>query len=70
MLVNSKMLAGTGLESICEIADEPALMKQKITLLFNTEFDRSQLLAREEILRKRFSDDVNAQKLIEEIWGK
>ncbi|MDO9257342.1 MAG: glycosyltransferase family 1 protein [Bacteroidales bacterium] len=70
MLVNSKMLAGTGLESLCEIADEPAAMKQKLISLFNTEFDREQLLARVEILQKRFSDDVNAKKLIEEIWGK
>jgi hypothetical protein len=69
MLVNSKMLAGTGLESLCEIADEPAFMKQKLVSLFETEFDQSQLLARVEILQKTFSDDVNAKKLIEEIFG-
>ncbi len=70
MLVNSKMLAGTGLESLCEIADEPVLMKQKLISLFTSEFDQSQLISRVEILQKRFSDDVNAKKLIEEIWGK
>jgi hypothetical protein len=70
MLVNNKMLAGTGLESLCEIANDAAEMKQKITSLFNSEFDRDQLLARAEILQKTFSDDHNAIKLIEEIWGK
>jgi hypothetical protein len=70
MLVNNKMLAGTGLESLCEIANDTAEMKQKITSLFNSEFDREQLLSRAEILQKTFSDDHNAIKLIEEIWGK
>jgi hypothetical protein len=70
MLVNSKMLAGTGLESLCVIADEATAMKQKINSLFNTEFDQHQLLARTEILQKRFSDEENAKKLIEEVWGR
>jgi len=68
VLVNAKMLAGTGLESLCEIADEAAILKQKITLLFNTEFDQNQLLARKEILQKWFSDDENARKMIHEIF--
>lgn len=70
VLVNEKMLAGTGLESLCEIADDAIKMKEQITTLFNTEFDRNQLFDRTDILRKRFSDDENAKKLIEEIWGK
>lgn len=69
VLVNNKMLAGTGLESVCEIADEAAIMKQKITLLFNTEFDHNQLIARIEILQKSFSEDENAKRIINEIWG-
>jgi dihydroorotate dehydrogenase len=69
MLVNSKMLAGTGLESLCEIADDATKMKLKAISLFNTEFDQKRLLARSEILQKWFSDDENAKKLIWEVWG-
>jgi len=69
MLVNREMLAGTGLESLCEIAGDANEMKKMITSLFNTEFDQTQLLARKELLQKRFSDEENAGKLIEEIWG-
>ena len=69
MLVNHEMLAGTGLESLCEIAGSADEMKQKIISLFNTEFDHNQLFARSELLRKRFSDEENAKKLIEAVFG-
>ncbi len=69
MLVNREMLAGTGLESLCEIAGNAAEMKNKIKLLFHTEFDQGQLLARAELLQKRFSDEANAKKMILEIYG-
>ena len=69
MLVNREMLAGTGLESLCEIAGSAGEMKQEIISLFNTEFDQNLLLARSELLQKRFSDEVNAKKLIKEVFG-
>ncbi len=70
MLVNPEMLAGTGLESLCEIAADATEMKKKIHSLFNTEFDQNQLVARKELLKKRFSDEENAGKLIHEIFDK
>jgi hypothetical protein len=69
MLVNHEMLAGTGLENLCEIAADEGEMKKKISSLFNTEFDHNQLVARTELLQKRFSDAENAKKLIKEVWG-
>ena len=69
MLVNQEMLAGTGLESLCEIAGDAAEMKTKINSLFNIEFDQDQLVARTEILKKRFSDAANSEKLINEVFG-
>ena len=69
MLVNREMLAGTGLEKLCEIAADAREMKKKISFLFNTEFDHNQLFARSELLQKRFSDAENAKKLIKEVWG-
>jgi len=69
MLVNREMLAGTGLESLCEIAADALEMKKKIMSLFNTEFDQNQLVARTVLLQNRFSDEANAIKLIKEVWG-
>jgi len=69
MLVNPEMLAGTGLESLCEITGSAGEMKQKIKSLFTTEFDQNKLIARQELLRKRFSDEENANKLIREVFG-
>jgi hypothetical protein len=70
MLVNHKMLAGTGLESVCEIADDAVKMKEKVTSLYITEFDQSKQLVRSEILKKWFSDDENASIMIQEIFGR
>lgn len=70
MLVNREMLAGTGLESLCETAGDAAEMKKKIISLYNTEFDQNKLVARTELLQMRFSDDENANKLIWEVFGK
>ena len=69
MLVNREMLAGTGLESLCEIAVDATEMKEKIISFFNIEFDQNQLLARSELLQKRFSDTANVKMLIGEIFG-
>ncbi len=63
------MLAGTGLDSLCEIAGNTAEMKSKVTSLFTTEFNHNQLAARTKLLRERFSDEVNGEKLIHEIFG-
>jgi thymidine phosphorylase len=68
MLVNQEMLAGTGLNNLCEIAGNAVEMKEKIKSLYNTEFDQNKLLARSEILQKRFSDEENARKLINEVF--
>jgi hypothetical protein len=69
MLVNKEMLAGTGLDSLCEIAGSTSEMKNRVKLLFDTVFDQNQILTRTELLQKRFSDETNVQKLIKEVWG-
>jgi len=70
MLVNSKMLAGTGLESLCEIADNAVEMKKKIISLFKTGFDQNQLAGRTELLMQQFSDEVNVKKIIEKVFAR
>ena len=68
MLVNNEMLAGTGLDSLCEIAIDANEIKKKITSFFDKEFDQNRLVARIELLQKRYSDEANAMILIKEIW--
>ncbi|MFZ4546213.1 MAG: glycosyltransferase family 1 protein [Bacteroidales bacterium] len=69
MLVNKEMLAGTGLENLCEIADNAIAMKSKIKSLFEKEFDQNQMFARAELLQNRFSDNTNAKNLVAEVFG-
>lgn len=70
VLVNKEMLAGTELDELCEIAGNASEMKQKITELFDSEYDISQSFDRAEILHQRFSDETNAKKLVEIVFGK
>jgi hypothetical protein len=69
LLVNRNMLAGTGLEKLCETADTAADLREKLTSLFSHEFHPDQIRNREQILSTRFSDEVNARALIQEIFG-
>ena len=64
-LVNSPMVTGTGLESLCIVADSPAQMKKEVQRLMNTEFGPEETGKREKILKENFSNQTNAKKLIE-----
>lgn len=63
-VVNSKMLAGTALDSLCHIADTPESLKEKLNLLFNKEFDASEIEKRKIVLSKNYSNTTNLQKLV------
>ena len=65
VLVNSKMVSGTGLGEVCEIADTKEEMKAKIMQLFNTDFDRSKIEKRSAILSDLYDDARNGEKLCE-----
>jgi len=69
LLVNSKMLAGTGFENVCEIAENADEMKKKIPSLFSMEFNQNLQSARVELLKAHYSDELNAAELIREVWG-
>ncbi len=67
-LVNSKMLAGTNLESLCRIADIDDQLKIAVKELFNTEFNNAEVQKRKEILSENYSNHSNLQKLINLIY--
>ncbi|MFA5780901.1 MAG: hypothetical protein WC868_01375, partial [Bacteroidales bacterium] len=67
-LVNKKMLAGTGLDGICHVADSAELLKKNVIKLFDVEFDNAELALREEVLNENYSNKKNAAKLIDQIF--
>ena len=64
-VVNSPMIAGTGLEGLCHICDSAPVMQQKITTLFNEEFNITQLEMRNQLLQELFSTQKTALKIVE-----
>ncbi len=67
-VVNPMMVENTGLEMLCEIAETPAELRQKITSLMETDFRASDIKTREKVLYENFSNNVNVQKLIDLIF--
>ncbi len=63
-IVNSAMVEQTGLENLCTIADDPELMKDKISKLMKTPFNAADIEKREEILLEKFSNTKSAKALI------
>lgn len=63
-VVNSPMVANTGLETLCHIADSPDEMKEVIQRLMNVSFSTDEKEKRGEILSRNFSNKTNARKLI------
>lgn len=64
VLVNSPMVAETGLSEATIIADTPDKMKEKIAELFKLEFDWNAIQHRKAILSEKFNNQLNIQKLI------
>lgn len=64
-LVNPEMLAGTGLESACQIARSPQEFREQIVRLTNQSFDIQDIEHRKLILENRYSDRNNCKRLLE-----
>ena len=67
-LVNDKMLNGTNLQSLCAIANTPDELKSKLKILFKQDFKEEQIQIRQEKLNHRFSNNQNADKLVELVF--
>lgn len=62
-VVNSPMVANTGLEPLCHIADSANEMKGKILELMLSSFNLEEKRKRVLILGEKFSNEINARKL-------
>ena len=67
-LVNSPMVANTGLEALCRVEDSEERYRDAVVSLFEKEFAPSYVADRERILHQQFCNDVNAKKLASLIY--
>lgn len=68
-LVNSLMLAGSGLDSLCCIANTPEEMISECNRLMEIPVDENTIAQREKLLFPAFSNKEQAKKLIKMIYG-
>ncbi|WP_163713916.1 glycosyltransferase [Mangrovibacterium lignilyticum] len=66
-VTNSIMVQGTDLKNLCHIADTPQEMIQTIQKLIELKFDKEDIHRRKLKLETFYSNDVNAQKIIEHL---
>ena len=63
-LVNSDMVHGTSLESLCTVADEPEQMIDEIKRLMEEDFTEDDIDERDAQMRQLYDNEANAQKII------
>jgi len=69
ILVNPQMVAGTLAEPLCETGHSDKELQQKVQQLMKTPFDSTSLHKRNILLQKHYSNQHNAQKLIEWVFS-
>lgn len=69
VLVNSLMLTGSGLESLCHQADSPEEMICQCNKLMQIPFNASQIAERENVLFPTYNNMFQAKRLYDMIYG-
>jgi hypothetical protein len=68
-LVNSDMVKGTSLESLCVVADEPEEMIAEIKRLMEEDFTEEDIDERDAQMRQLYDNESNATKIIRAIYS-
>ncbi len=63
-IVNSTMVANTGLESLCIIHEDAASMRVGLQAIQELEFSQADIVKRKSVLDERFSNRKNAEKIL------
>lgn len=63
-MVNTPMVANTGLESLCVIHEDAASMRTGLQTIRETEFTQADIVKRRSVLDERFSNRRNAEKIL------
>jgi len=64
-VVNTSMVANTGLEEICDVKSTAEEMKESIKDLFNIPFDEKEINKRKEILIAHYNNKITAEKILQ-----
>ena len=64
VLANDAMIKGTGLESVCQLANNPTEFKYHAYRLFHKEFTDDDVQLRESLLQQQFNNKKNAEQLM------
>lgn len=64
VITNAASLRGTGLDTLCEIAESPMDYEQKINQLFTKAFSENDIDKRKQLLEKLYDNEKNAHQLI------
>ena len=67
-LVNSDMVKGTSLESLCVVANEPEQMIAEIKRLMEEDFTEDDIEERDAQMRQLYDNESNAQKIITTVF--
>ena len=67
-LVNSDMVKGTSLESLCVVADEPEQMIAEIKRLMEEDFTEEDIEERDAQMRQLYDNEANAKKIVSVIY--
>ena len=68
-VVNKEMVLETGLEELCHVTQSAEEMKAIIRELSEKEFSEAEIEHRKKVLTQKFSNNANAQQLIELIYS-
>ncbi len=66
-VVNNDMISGTGLESLCHLANTPNEFVDKTKKLMDLPFENKDLIHRKQILSNKFDNKINAELLLSKI---
>ena len=68
-LVNSDMVKGTSLDSLCVVADEPEQMIAEIKRLMEEDFTEEDIEERDAQMRQLYDNESNASKIVSVIYA-
>jgi len=68
-LVNNDTVEGSGLESLCHIANSATGFKEKVKELYEKSFTCNEIDKRKALLNNMFNNKANAKRINESIWG-
>lgn len=69
VLVNSKMLSGTGLDDLCYKAEDQEDWEELVMSLMKKEFTEADISKRENLLNENFNNNKNARLIIDHVFS-